>query len=381
MKYHIQDLNLPEMLKLDNGETVTSPEQWKTRAEELRKLIAYEEYGTLPKVNVTCEYKTIFQNLKTFQRGFSSVRTVEVTCTAGERQHKWTFGFALPKLPQPVPVFIHPEFKDYPVDSIPVEKICRHGYGYVKFYYDEVTEDNNDFTDGIAGLFYPDGQREEHDGGKIALWAWAVQRIADYLETVPEVDRTRLIPIGHSRLGKTALWAAATDSRFCGVVANASGCCGAAISRANTGETVEAITRQFPFWFTKHFSKYAGKTESMPFDQHELMALAAPGYLYVTSGSLDLWASPDAEYLGCLAASPVWELFGKKGIKELDEIPDDIVLADGDVGYHRRFGSHSLSMLDWTRILDFFDRKFGLHEIDDAEMIQYYHERMKEGSL
>ena len=106
------------------------------------------------------------------------------------------------------------------------------------------------------------GQLTEEEWGKIGMWAYAASRILDYLYTLDCVDKTRVGVIGHSRLGKTALWAGANDTRFKLVISNNSGCCGAALARRDFGETVEIITHYFPHWFISSFTQYANNEKS-----------------------------------------------------------------------------------------------------------------------
>lgn len=351
---------IPEILMDKDGNAIDTTEAWSVRADELLKLIEHEEYGKLPDKDIRCTYEQTDLNSTNFHAGHSSVRTITVTSNCGGDSFKWAFHLALPKSDKPVPVLMHMEFSPhYQVHTVPVEIICGRGYGYALISYETVTSDDGDFTNGIAKLFYPDGKRGEYDGGKIAMWAWSMQRAMDYLEMMPEVDAGKVTAVGHSRLGKTALWVAAQDKRFWCACPNGSGCSGASLARGNTGEQIWQITEKFPFWFAKAYQKYNHNVEAMPFDQHQVIGLIAPRLVYTMSGAADAWADPASEYAGCLAASPVWELFGKKGVEKLDEaqIGEDSELNSGDVGYQRRPGTHFLGLTDWTRLMNFLDGK------------------------
>ena len=240
----------------------------------------------------------------------------------------------------------------------PVASMVGRGYGMATAYCGDFFPDRPDGRPQsvLASLDRPvSGVLPKDEPGAIGAWAWGLSRILDWLVTLPEVDSGKVIVVGHSRLGKTALWAGACDHRFAMVVSNDSGCGGAALSRRNFGETVTVITKRFPHWFCPMLADYAGREIELPCDQHALLAMAAPRPLYVASAEEDRWADPRGEFLAAVAAGRAWKLYGLTGLGTETMPPINTPIGE-TIGYHIRNGKHDLLPYDWTQFADFADR-------------------------
>jgi hypothetical protein len=386
---------LPDPLLRLDGSMITEAKDWPDQRARWMQAIAAHEYGIAPPENANVTWELVEEGLmyndKTKRRQF----VVHIATPAASLD----IDFVLFSPNQPGKVkgtFLGLNFRgNHPIDSSPelrlpkswiandpklgvvdnrateisrgsrnlqwpIAEINERGFAVATAYYGDIDPDFDDgFKNGVHSLFPAHRASPEHPDrwGTIAGWAWGVSRLMDVLVQQPNIDPEHVAVIGHSRLGKTALWAGATDPRFSIVISNNSGCGGAALERRNFGETVARINTSFPHWFCPKFKDYNQNESAMPFDQHILVACIAPRPVYIASASEDLWADPKGEYLAGWYASPVYKLLCYDGLpSETPPAPDASV--GGRVGYHNRTGAHDILLFDWQQYMDFADRNW-----------------------
>ena len=241
---------------------------------------------------------------------------------------------------------------------LPIAQIIERGYAVATHCYEDLYPDNNSdeaFQQSIYQIF---ANRDSFKkGGAISAWAWANMRVMDLLETIPEIDKSKVAVAGHSRLGKTALLTGAHDKRFSYVIVNNAGCMGDALSKRYYGESLGSMVKiNFPYWFMPEAVKYADNEGALPLDQHHLLATIAPRMLYTTSATKDTWADPEGQLLGLINACPAFALFGAKNFPTLDALEIEKPF-HGDVAYHIRRGKHNITPYEWDNFMNYAEKR------------------------
>lgn len=386
---------VPNPLITFKGKTISTTADWeKLRRPELHAFFKDNVYGRVPK-NLKIDSYHILEQDDNALNGKALRRQVELTFTHNNKKLSFTILLYLPKHVKNAALFLGYNFygnhtitedeaviissawsnnnEEFGIENNTltaasrgkrtnrwaIEKIINAGYGLATIYYGEVDPDKNDLSDGIHHLLYSENQNQPklEEWGSIAAWAWGLSKAMDYFEINPEVDASKVIVFGHSRLGKSALWAGANDQRFAGVISNNSGCGGASMSKRTFGETIAVINERFPHWFCTNFKEYNNNEEALAVDQHQLLALIAPRPLYVASAKEDRWADPKGEFLSAKYASSVYELYGKKGIGNM-EMPNTNSPIHNTVAYHIRTGKHDVTDYDWEQYIKWANTHF-----------------------
>ncbi len=366
----VRPYTLPDAFTLANGEKVTTPAVWEQqRRGELLDLFRRHVYGFAPSKPETLTFRVAESDPKAMG-GKATLKRVVISFQLQGEPFTFHLTLFVPNQRQgKAPVFLllnhrGPENTDptrqRKMEFWPAEYVIERGYAVAAINVaDEVEPDNAKATTGIRAFYrqhYP--EPVELTWGALSAWAWSGSRAVDYFETDPDIDTSKIAVIGHSRGGKTSLWAGAQDTRFALVCVNDAGEGGPALARRNFGEDNAAINKSFPHWFAPKYASYAGKEDALPVDHHEAVALVAPRGYQGADAADDLWADPRGSWLSLVEASKVWALYGKAAALK-DEMPlvNDLLLR-GPMAYHIRAGGHGLLLFDWKLHLDQADALF-----------------------
>jgi hypothetical protein len=385
---------LPDVLKMPNGKEVTNKDEWnKIQRPYIYHLYEENQFGRYPTKKIPIRYRL----LETDNRALDGTATRKQVRLYLHPTDTTVYTDLLMYLPnnakKPVPVFVGYNFSGnqaiQPDDKIlltkswlygktkgavnnratdssrgieasqwQVKEILSHGYAVATAYYGDIEPDNADgWKTGIRTTLKDVLNIQPEEWSAMGAWAYGLSCIYDYLQKDKDIDASKVTVIGHSRLGKAALWAAASDTRFALVISNESGEGGATLSKRWYGETVKIITDRFPHWFVAKFKTYGDNINALPIDGHMLLSLIAPRPLYVASAEGDTWSDPKGEFLGAKEASIVWSLFGKQGI-DVNTMPAIFEPVGHTVRYHIRAGKHDVMLYDWQQYLKFADSQW-----------------------
>jgi hypothetical protein len=379
---------LPDPLVFADGKPVRTPQDWRRRRAEILELFATNVFGHSPNPPATTTFD-VSEESKAALGGKAIRKQVAIHLISQKDGPKESLLLYIPAAARkPVPVILTLNFmgnqsviSDPAVilpmiwsrntheqaratedsrgrdQSFEIEKILARGYAFATIYYQDIDPDFKEgFAHGIRPLLLKQGQSPAPDDwGAIGAWSYGLSRAMDYLEHDKSVDAKRVAIMGHSRLGKTALWAGALDERFAMVISSCSGEGGASLARRNYGETVANLMDSFPYWFAENFRKYAAHVDQLPVDMHELIALSAPRPVYVTGAEDDQWADPKGEFLACVGAGPVYRLLGKQDLGT-DQTPALNSPILHTIAFHIRSGKHEVTPFDWEQFLLFADK-------------------------
>ncbi len=352
----LEKRQLPSLFCHEDGSAVTA-ESWGVRRGELLEKLCVNSYGRTPgapdsvwgtveKTALTCAGKVV-------------QKTVRISFETPKGEFSFPVELFVPRNAKNPPAIVNIDFwSAVPNKYCPLEEITDRGFALAHFCCNDVIPDRMDgnFDIGLGAMYRQAGTpRTPEEWGKIGMWAFGCSRVLDWLIASGEVAADRIAVAGHSRLGKTALWAAAQDQRFFMAISNDSGVGGAAIHKNGSGERVRAFLKAGSWcWFCENFKRFDGiEDTNSVYDQHMLLALIAPRYICVGSAEIDPGADPRSEFLNCYAQNRVYRLFGETGLVTPDCYPPEgSRLTEGKISYHIRPGTHFFSREDWNYYMD-----------------------------
>ena len=372
----VGSFTLPDPLVLANGTPVRDKETWvKQRRPEILRMYETEIYGRIPAKTPAVTWK-VTETDEHARDGAAVMKKIAGAIGSSPEAPVIKLTLYTPAgAKKPVPVILLVNFgggtpppaaqgrggAGFPSDPPVATEIIARGWGYATVGYQDIQPDRiNTFMQGVIGASLTAGQEQPgpDEWGTISAWSWGVSRMIDYLETDKAVNAKQIALFGHSRLGKTALWATAKDERIAAAFSSCSGEMGAALARRDWGETVDDMAQNFPWQFAGNFQKWVGRWNEMPVDAHMLIALSAPRPVFISGGTTDQWADPAGMFKAAVAAGPVYRLLGRKDLGVTDLPALDTPVITGDLGWHYHTGGHTATPADWTAFLEFLGKYF-----------------------
>lgn len=399
----VSPYKLPEALMCFDGRKISTSEEWlKTRRPELLDFYRKKIYGLIPPLPDSTEFRLLRQRDDVLD-GAAVRKEIEIICSMNDgRRFSFQLLLYIPRyIQRPVPAFLTLNFygnhtvagerdillsdhwlpHEYRKDFQTLEQREKHrcsdtlvdrdwkygcregilrGYAVGTICYESIMPDNGYYFDrSIYQLFHneADYYSEKRNYGSICAWAWGVSRVIDCLEHESAINSSKIAVVGHSRLGKAALWTGVNDERIALTISNDSGCGGAKLFHRNFGENLKLHAYYRPYWYSLGIQEYADRETELPVDQHELIGMIAPRLVYVASASEDYGADPKGEFLAAWHAGKTYNLFGLSGLECPEEYPvPGTVLHSGSIGFHLRPGKHAFTTWDWDRYFDFADK-------------------------
>ena len=381
---------LPDPLVGMKGQIVTNIKDWETwRRPEILKWFQEQQFGKAPEVSAGFSIEVTDKGTPVFD-GQALRKQITLYLVEKHRAPKINLVMYLPtgkKAPSPVLVHLGFSANSTAIDdpgilpdsvwdsntqmrvaaapyqqkwAFPVEEFIHAGIGVVNLYYGDIEPDFAEgMKYGVRGKLLKEGQSvlKDDEWGAISAWVWGLSRVMDYLETDKDVDAKKVAINGHSRLGKTVLYAGASDTRFSVVIPSCSGEGGAALSRRNYGETIAHLVEpsRYPYQFSCNYQHYKDDPASMKVDSHLLISLVAPRPILLITGDGDKWSDPKGEFLAAVAAEPVYRLYGKKGL-DTTKLPvaDEAILHD--MGFLMHAGGHLTLPQDIHAMISFMKK-------------------------
>ena len=328
----------------NSDKRVSTYGDWEERRTELKKMFEFYEYGR----DFPRPYNTMGAVVSKNTRYNGKANFYDAQLSMGPNHSiEGDIRYIVPTEGEgPYPVILYTQYypNDKPLDMDWMEKVIDRGYIVAEWYCKQFDpyRGGDKFEPGAVQSAYPD-----YDGAVLMEWSWGASAMITYLSSLTLLDTSRLILVGNSRRGKTALLTAAFDERIDLVVPSCSGCMGFPIFRYSgegscdlTGKNVET----FPGWNNDTFKDFVyGNEARFPIDQHLLAALIAPRAILVNEGSNDNLANQEGSQESYLAVKEVYKWLG----------------VEENIGwYENEGGKHGYFEKDWFHTMDFAEKIF-----------------------